>query len=181
MRGLAWQNPGGRLRHPKQTSSSWLRTSHSQQRDATITVGKCLLPNDPTAPCRLCLLFPSRLKLTSAIIVSITNLMSSYKNIRINGDRLNSTLQSTCTSWGALSNSTGMRRLALSQEDKEVRDWLVQECKSLGCEVKVDQMGNIFATRAGASQDHKPIGMGSHLDTQPAGIFVISQGRIVHG
>ena len=107
--------------------------------------------------------------------------MSSYKNIRINGDRLNSTLQSTRTSWGALSNSTGMRRLALSQEDKEVRDWLVQECKSLGCEVKVDQMGNIFATRAGASQDHKPIGMGSHLDTQPAGIFVISQGRIVHG
>ncbi|KAH9218958.1 hypothetical protein DL95DRAFT_331656 [Leptodontidium sp. 2 PMI_412] len=95
--------------------------------------------------------------------------MASYQNIRINGDRLNSTLQATCTSWGALSNSTGMRRLALSQEDKEVRDWLVQECKSLSCDVKVDQMGNIFAMRAGASKDRKPIGMGSHLDTQPAG------------
>ncbi|KAG4435899.1 hypothetical protein IFR05_008630 [Cadophora sp. M221] len=95
--------------------------------------------------------------------------MAPYQNIRINGDRLNSTLQTTCSSWGALSNSTGMRRLALSHEDKEVRDWLVQVCKSLGCDVKVDQMGNIFATRAGASKDHKPIGMGSHLDTQPAG------------
>lgn len=62
-----------------------------------------------------------------------------------------------------------MRRLALSQEDKHVRDWLVAECKALGCEVKIDQMGNIFATRAGTSKTRKPIAMGSHLDTQPAG------------
>lgn len=62
-----------------------------------------------------------------------------------------------------------MRRLALSQEDKEVRDWLVQECKSLGCEVKVDEMGNIFAIRPGANNSLQPIGFGSHLDTQPAG------------
>lgn len=62
-----------------------------------------------------------------------------------------------------------MRRLALGQEDKEVRDWLVKECKSLGCEVKIDQMGNIFATRPGTAKDRKPIAMGSHLDTQPAG------------
>ncbi|CZR50842.1 related to N-carbamoyl-L-amino acid hydrolase [Phialocephala subalpina] len=89
--------------------------------------------------------------------------------LRINGKRLNETLQSTCTTWGALSNSTGMRRLALSQEDREVRDWLVAECKALGCEVKIDQMGNIFATRAGTSKTRKPIAMGSHLDTQPAG------------
>ncbi|KAE8452226.1 hypothetical protein EG329_001693 [Mollisiaceae sp. DMI_Dod_QoI] len=90
-------------------------------------------------------------------------------SLRINGDRLNKTLQSTCTTWGALSNSTGMRRLALSQEDKQVRDWLVAECKALGCEVKIDEMGNIWATRAGTSRDRKPIAMGSHLDTQPAG------------
>ena len=64
-----------------------------------------------------------------------------------------------------------MRRLCLSQEDKEVRDWLVESCKEVGCDVKVDQMGNIFAFRAGASEDRKPIGMGSHLDTQPAGDF----------
>lgn len=62
-----------------------------------------------------------------------------------------------------------MCRLTLSQEDKEVRDWLVTECRALGCEVKVDQMGNIFAIRPGSAKDKKPIGMGSHLDTQPAG------------
>ncbi len=98
--------------------------------------------------------------------------MATYQNIRINGGRLNETLQSTCTSWGALSNSTGMRRLALSEEDREVRDWLVQECKDLGCEIKIDQMGNIFATRPGSSKDRKPIAMGSHLDTQPAGMLL---------
>ncbi|TVY94493.1 N-carbamoyl-L-amino-acid hydrolase [Lachnellula willkommii] len=62
-----------------------------------------------------------------------------------------------------------MRRLALSEEDKRVRDWLVEECKALGCTVKIDQMGNIFAIRDGSSQDKLPIAMGSHLDTQPAG------------
>lgn len=91
-------------------------------------------------------------------------------SLKINSERLNSTLQSTCSQYGALANSTGMRRLSLSQEDKEVRDWLVTECKALGCEVKIDQMGNVFAIRPGTSKDRKPIAMGSHLDTQPAGI-----------
>lgn len=59
-----------------------------------------------------------------------------------------------------------MCRLTLTQEDKEVRDWLVAECKALGCEVKIDQMGNIFATRPGTAKDRKPIAMGSHMDTQ---------------
>ena len=95
--------------------------------------------------------------------------MATYRGLRINGDRLNHTIQSTCTSWGSLANSTGMRRLALSQEDKEVRDWLVEQYKAVGCDVKVDQMGNIFATRPGQSKDKRPIAMGSHLDTQPAG------------
>ncbi|KAF2640697.1 amidase [Massarina eburnea CBS 473.64] len=90
--------------------------------------------------------------------------------LKINGQRLNDTLQSTCTSWGALAaHSTGMCRLTLSQEDKEARDWMVAECKSLGCEVKIDQMGNIFAIRPGTAKDNKPIAMGSHMDTQPAG------------
>jgi acetylornithine deacetylase/succinyl-diaminopimelate desuccinylase-like protein len=91
-------------------------------------------------------------------------------SLRINASRLNDTLQETCTQWGALAApSTGMCRLTLSQEDKETRDWLVGECKALGCEVRVDQMGNIFAIRPGTAKDKKPIAMGSHMDTQPAG------------
>lgn len=63
-----------------------------------------------------------------------------------------------------------MRRLALGEEDVQVRNWLVAQCKELGCQVKVDQMGNIFAIREGTSDNRKPIAMGSHLDTQPAGM-----------
>ncbi|KAF2688622.1 amidase [Lentithecium fluviatile CBS 122367] len=95
--------------------------------------------------------------------------MASSK-LKINSGRLNDTLQSTCTSWGALSApSSGMCRLTLSREDKDVRDWLVAECKGLGCDIKVDQMGNIFAVRPGTAKDRRAIAMGSHLDTQPAG------------
>jgi acetylornithine deacetylase/succinyl-diaminopimelate desuccinylase-like protein len=89
--------------------------------------------------------------------------------LKIDGDRLNATLQSTCSQWGALSNGTGMCRLTLTREDKQVRDWLVAECRSLGCDIKVDQMGNIFAIRRGTAKDRHPIAMGSHMDTQPAG------------
>jgi acetylornithine deacetylase/succinyl-diaminopimelate desuccinylase-like protein len=96
--------------------------------------------------------------------------MAPPHSLKINAQRLNDTLQRTCTSWGALAApSTGMCRLTLSREDKEVRDWLIAECESLGCEVKVDQMGSIFAVRRGTVGGAKPIGMGSHLDTQPAG------------
>jgi acetylornithine deacetylase/succinyl-diaminopimelate desuccinylase-like protein len=62
-----------------------------------------------------------------------------------------------------------MCRLTLTPSDKAARGWLVSECQSLGCDIKVDQMGNIFAIRPGTAKDKAPIGMGSHMDTQPAG------------
>lgn len=89
--------------------------------------------------------------------------------LQINASRLNSTIQDTCSAYGAIPDSTGMCRLTLDENDKKVRDWLVAECQSLGCSIKIDQMGNIFAVRPGRSEGKKPIGMGSHLDTQPAG------------
>lgn len=63
-----------------------------------------------------------------------------------------------------------MARLSLNDADKEVRDWFVSETKALGCEVSVDQMGNIFAVRKGRDEGRNaPVMMGSHLDTQPTG------------
>lgn len=71
--------------------------------------------------------------------------------------------------WGAIPNSPGMARLALSDEDKLVRDYFVRQAIIIGCQVNIDEMGNIFAVLAGENNDIPPIGMGSHLDTQPAG------------
>lgn len=62
-----------------------------------------------------------------------------------------------------------MKRLALTDADKAVRDWVVQATKELGCAVTVDEMGNIFAVRPGTNPDLPPVYAGSHLDTQPTG------------
>lgn len=64
---------------------------------------------------------------------------------------------------------TGMQRLALSDEDKNVRDWFIQTMKDLKCQVTVDEMGNIFAVRPGKRKDVPATFIGSHLDTQPTG------------
>lgn len=61
-----------------------------------------------------------------------------------------------------------MARLALSDTDKQARDWFGTEMKLLGCDVKVDAMGNMFAVRPGKKAG-APTAMGSHLDTQPTG------------
>lgn len=71
--------------------------------------------------------------------------------------------------WGPDPTETGVRRLALGDEDKQVRDWFVEEVKLLGCEVKIDTVGNIFAIYPGKDNLKAPTGMGSHLDTQPTG------------
>ncbi|KAI4279794.1 MAG: hypothetical protein LQ337_000074 [Flavoplaca oasis] len=62
-----------------------------------------------------------------------------------------------------------MSRLALSDADKVAREWFVHETKSLGCDVTVDKMGNIFAFWRGRKQGFPPTCAGSHLDTQPTG------------
>lgn len=87
--------------------------------------------------------------------------------VSINSDRLWATLMETARFGG--SEDGGVRRLALSEEDRQVRDWLKEECLKLGCEVTVDGMGNMFAVLPGQSNDALPVAMGSHLDTQPTG------------
>lgn len=61
-----------------------------------------------------------------------------------------------------------MARLALDDNDRKVRLWLIEQVQMLGCTVTIDQMGNIFAVRPGKTKAN-PVMMGSHLDTQPTG------------
>ncbi|KAF9885921.1 hypothetical protein FE257_012211 [Aspergillus nanangensis] len=65
---------------------------------------------------------------------------------------------------------TGMARLTLSDADAQVRRWLADEVHKLGCNLQIDQMGNMFAQQTGHLKSSVPmIAMGSHLDTQPRG------------
>ncbi|EEH48788.1 uncharacterized protein PADG_04867 [Paracoccidioides brasiliensis Pb18] len=99
---------------------------------------------------------------------------SELSGLRANKERLWKYIHYSCQwgsgiRWGEGPTDTGMQRLSLSQEDKQVRDWFIETTKSLGCNVTVDEMGNIFAVRPGRRRDVPATFVGSHLDTQPTG------------
>ena len=93
--------------------------------------------------------------------------LTAHSNLTINPQRLWDSLMETAVFGGTPKG--GIRRLTVSDEDKQVRDWFKVECEKLGCRVDVDEVGNMFATRPGKRSDVLPIAMGSHLDTQPTG------------
>lgn len=87
---------------------------------------------------------------------------------RIDRHRLWKSIMSTSV-FGMTADVPGMYRLALSDSDKQVREWFRRESEKIGCRVKVDAAGNQFAILPGINNQVAPIGIGSHLDTQPAG------------
>jgi beta-ureidopropionase / N-carbamoyl-L-amino-acid hydrolase len=92
---------------------------------------------------------------------------TSLPNLVINPQRLWDSLMETAQ-FGA-NEKGGIKRLTLSDEDRQVRDWFTRACEAVGCTVAVDDCGNMFARRPGKRNDLAPICMGSHLDTQPTG------------
>ena len=63
----------------------------------------------------------------------------------------------------------GNCRLALTALDGQGRDLVTGWMRDAGLSVRVDQVGNIFARRAGRNNDLAPVMTGSHIDTQPTG------------
>jgi N-carbamoyl-L-amino-acid hydrolase len=88
-------------------------------------------------------------------------------NLQIDSARLWGTIHETAK-FGATPKG-GVRRLTLSAEDKQVRDWFRKACEEAGLEVHVDALGSMFGVRKGRDMSKPPVGLGSHLDTQPTG------------
>jgi N-carbamoyl-L-amino-acid hydrolase len=63
----------------------------------------------------------------------------------------------------------GCNRQALTDLDKQGRDLFVRWAEAAGCMVEVDEIGNVFARRAGSDPSAEPVLAGSHLDTQATG------------
>jgi len=88
-------------------------------------------------------------------------------NLQIDSARLWDTIHETAK-FGATPKG-GVRRLTLGPEDKQVRDWFRKACEAAGLEVHIDALGSMFALRRGRDMSKPPVGLGSHLDTQPTG------------
>ena len=87
--------------------------------------------------------------------------------LRVRGDRLYHSLLDLAKI-GATPKG-GVCRLALTDLDKQGRQWVIDKALSLGLSVVTDQIGNTFMRRAGKNSDLAPIMTGSHIDTQPTG------------
>jgi N-carbamoyl-L-amino-acid hydrolase len=97
--------------------------------------------------------------------VVIGNLMQT--NLQVNSDRLWKSLMDMAKI-GATEKG-GVCRLALTDLDRDARDLFVKWCKEAGCTISIDQMGNVFARRAGKDNTLAPVVTGSHIDSQPTG------------
>ncbi|RWR10066.1 Zn-dependent hydrolase [Siminovitchia fortis] len=89
------------------------------------------------------------------------------QKLRININRLMKTIEESA-GIGRLSGG-GICRLALTDEDKKMRDTFIQWLKNSGLKVRVDDFGNIYGRREGQNPEASPVLIGSHLDTQPEG------------
>lgn len=88
------------------------------------------------------------------------------QKLLINGERLKNELE-RFANFGRTENN-GVTRLALSEEDRLARNFFRSCCEELGLEVKVDDMGCMYATLEG-TENKPPIVIGSHLDSVKKG------------
>ena len=86
---------------------------------------------------------------------------------RINGSRLWASLMELAQI-GATPKG-GVKRLALTDLDRQGRDLVVGWAKEAGMSITVDQIGNVFMRREGNNPALPPVMTGSHIDTQPTG------------
>ncbi len=69
---------------------------------------------------------------------------------------------------GAIPDTPGNSRLALTDEDKAGRDLVTSWMREVGLDVRIDGIGNAVATLPGAT-DGPPVMIGSHIDTVRTG------------
>jgi N-carbamoyl-L-amino-acid hydrolase len=93
--------------------------------------------------------------------------MTAQTNQRIDGKRLWDSLMDMAR-FGATAKG-GVRRLTLTDIDRQGRDHFKANCEAAGLTVRVDAIGNMFARRPGRDPSRLPVLLGSHLDSQPSG------------
>ncbi len=87
--------------------------------------------------------------------------------LRVNGQRVNQHL-SELAQFGKTPEG-GTHRVAYSDEDLQARQYAMQLMRAAKLEVTIDAAGNIVGRRVGSDLARKPLMIGSHIDSVPAG------------
>lgn len=95
-----------------------------------------------------------------------TTVVGSDMSLTLDRQRFVDTMQMQAGIGGT--DNGGLHRLALSDEDREVRDWFSEQMEDAGLTVRIDEFGNMFGRREG-TRATEPVLLGSHLDSQPYG------------
>ncbi len=96
-----------------------------------------------------------------------TRAMREANALRVDGARLWQSLMELAQI-GATPKG-GVRRLALTDLDRQGRDLVVRWLRAADATVEVDAAGNVFAVRRGRDASAPVVLTGSHVDTQPSG------------
>ena len=88
-------------------------------------------------------------------------------NLQINSARLWGTIHETAK-FGATPKG-GVRRLTLGPRTSRCATGSARPARPRGSTVHVDALGSMFGLRKGRDMSKPPVGLGSHLDTQPTG------------
>ena len=113
------------------------------------------------SPCRLCLGqsrhrtgedAPQYIAIANEVDQMKTNLERIKKDIE-NLSKFNATPEK------------GLSRFSLTQEDRQVREYLKEELQKMDVDIYEDEAANLFAKRKGTNNEHPSILLGSHFDS----------------
>jgi N-carbamoyl-L-amino-acid hydrolase len=91
----------------------------------------------------------------------------SPSRLRVNGQRVNAHL-TELAQFGKTPEG-GTHRVAYSDADLQARQYAMKLMREAGLEAGIDAAGNIIGRRAGSDPALKPLMIGSHIDSVPAG------------
>lgn len=107
------------------------------------------------------------LSLLCAVPALTSLIQQAPPQLRVNGERLNAHLRELAQI--GKTPEGGTSRVAYSDADLEGRQYAMRLMREAELEVSVDAAGNIVGRRAGSDAALKPLVIGSHIDSVPAG------------
>ena len=94
-------------------------------------------------------------------------LPAQHSQLRVNGQRVNQHL-TELAQFGKIPEG-GTHRVAYSDTDLQARQYGMKLMREARLEVSIDAAGNIVGRRSGNDATLKPLMIGSHIDSVPAG------------